>query len=422
MSCLMVPLAWVRGVVGLTITTQGVPGQLGDRCWIQVPDGPVAADIVGFPTADSAVLMPLAPVAGLRPDHVVVGTGAPGTLPDWTAICGRLVDGVGHPRDGAGPVDGRRIPLASPPPTLPDRRPLNTPWETGIRVIDTFTTLALGQRIGIFAGPGVGKSTLLLELLQQASYDIAVVALIGERGREAAAFWQALPPTTRARTLVVVALADDPPLLRLLAVEAATRWAEAAMREGHRTVLVVDSVTRAAHAAREVGLAIDEPPTARGYPPSLFARMPRWFERAGAFRTGTLTALYTVLLDADDPEDPIGDAVRGLLDGHLVLDRARAERRAFPAVDPLRSLSRVQEDLLTPAQQDAVATARQALSRAGELEDAVLVGAYRQGADPGVDRALARAAALEEWLIQPRGTVSPWATTWQSLQSLLATS
>ncbi len=418
MSRTTLPCAWVQSLVGLTVTTEGIPGEMGDRCWIEAPRGPVPAEIVGF-ARDSAVLMPLGPLDGLRPECRVIGTGGPGTLPHWEVVRGRLVNGIGMVRDQGLPLMGPRIPLASAPPAITDRRPLDTPWVTGLRILDVFATLALGQRVGIFAGPGVGKSTLLLNLLQQAPYDVAVVALVGERGREAAAFWQALDPSTRARTITVVALSDDPPLQRLAAVDAATRWAEAAARAGHRTVLVVDSITRAAHAAREVGLATGEPATARGYPPSLFNRLPRWFERAGAFRAGTLTALYTVLLDADDPDDPIGDAVRGLLDGHVVLDRARAERRAFPAVDPLRSLSRAQDDLLSPDARALLGRARHALSRAAELEDMVTVGAYQRGRDPALDAVLDQARVLDRWVIQERGTVSAWETTWTELAQIL---
>ncbi|MGC8489104.1 MAG: hypothetical protein ACP5QO_12940 [Clostridia bacterium] len=414
----VVPCAWVSSVAGLTITTEGVPGQLGDRCWIETPRSAVPAEIVGFGRA-SAVLMPLGPVDGLRPDCRVIGTGAPGTLPLWEAVRGRLVNGIGGVRDGGARVVGPRLPLMSPPPAITDRRPLTTPWVTGLRILDVFATLAFGQRVGIFAGPGVGKSTLLLDLLSQAPYDVAVVALIGERGREAAAFWQALTPHTRSRTITVVALSDDPPLQRLAAVDAAHRWAEAATEAGQRTLLVVDSITRAAHAAREVGLATGEPPTARGYPPSLFNRLPRWFERAGAFRTGTCTALYTVLLDADDPEDPVGDAVRGLLDGHILLDRERAERRAFPAVDPLKSLSRAQDDLLNATQRTLVTQARRALSRAQDLEDMVAVGAYQRGRDPALDTLLDQAQALNDWVIQERAVVSGWNSTWEDLARLV---
>ena len=411
------PLAWVTGAVGLTVLTDGVPGALGDRCWI---DGaiPTPADIVGF-RADGAVLMPLAPLQGLRPGARVVGCGRPGGLPSPGAARGRVLDGIGRPRDAGPAVRHGDLPRQAETPPLALRRAYPGPWVTGIRVLDALVTLARGQRVGIFAGPGVGKTTLLHDLLAHATYDLAVVGLIGERGREAAAFWRGLPADTRRRTATVLATADDPPLMRLHAMDVAARWAAAAAWDGANVLLIVDSVTRAAHAAREVGLATGEPAAARGYPPSLFARLPRWFEQAGAFAAGTVTALYTVLLDADDPDDPVGDAVRGLLDGHIVLDRQRAERHAFPAVDPLRSLSRPQLDLLNPTQQALVRTAREALGRAAELQDMVAVGAYQPGRDPSVDQALRRAAAVQEWSRQPSGESTSWEETWRQLSQLL---
>lgn len=412
----MIPLGWVTGAVGLTVMTDGVPGALGDRCWIAV-NPPVPADIVGF-REGGAVLMPLGPVRGLTPGARVLGTGRPGLIPDPRAAGGRVVDGLGRPRDGGPPLTARCA-LDAHTPSLAGRRDYPGPWHTGIRVIDTLVTLAEGQRVGIFAGPGVGKSTLLHDLLAHATYDWAVVGLIGERGREAAAFWRQLDAATRRRTTTVVATADDPPLLRLHAMDLVTRWAAMAATGGAHVVLVVDSVTRAAQAAREVGLSIGEPAAARGYPPSLFARLPQWFEQAGAFADGTVTGLYTVLLDADDPDDPVGDAVRGLLDGHVMLDRGRAERQAFPAIDPLRSLSRPQPELLTSDQQAWVRSARAALGQARDLEDLVAVGAYQAGRDPRVDRALRQAQALQAWAIQPSGVTEAWADSWASLRGLL---
>lgn len=387
------------------------------------PDGSrVPAEIVGFQDRRQAVCLPLAPLEAVPAGALVVGTGAGWSIPVGPVCLGRMVDGLGMAVDDGPPLRGPRAAVRQTPLSPLQRRPIDTPFWTGIRVVDTVATWGIGQRMGIYAGAGVGKTTLLQQILAQADFDCAVVALIGERGREAAEFWAGLTPQARQRLTVWVATADQPPLLRLRTLEHATRCAEAWRDAGRHVLLLVDSLTRAAHAAREVGLAAGEPPTARGYPPSLYARMPQWFERAGRTATGAITACYTVLLDGDDPEDPVADAAHSLLDGALYLDRRRAERQQFPALDPLRSISRLQPDLIPREQWALVGQLRDALGRAQDAQDLVAVGAYRPGADPGLDHALALSGAYTTWAQQASDEWVDPAAGWETLAALCAAS
>ncbi len=392
--------------------TQGIAAQLSQPAWIlSVP--PVPVEVVGF-TGHTGVCMPLSTLPPLSPGLPVIASpiNAHQRLP-----AAGMLNGLGLPY-GTAWDKIHALPDWSLPPISPkDRRPPDTPWATGVKILDTMTTLAEGQRIGIFAGPGVGKSTLLHQILRQATYDDAVVALIGERGREASSFWDSLDSTTRKRVRVIVATADDPPLVRLRAMDVAHHLARVA--PGPHTLLVVDSLTRVAHASREVGLALGEPPSARGYPPSLFARLPQWTEQTGKLHDHTITALYTVLLDADNINDPIGDAVRGLLDGHIVLDRQRAERDQFPAIDPLASLSRLQRDVLPENTRQWIAEARTAWQRTRDTQDLRAVGVYQAGSDPITDRALQVATQLDAWARQDAHTASPWEDTWESFLKCL---
>lgn len=414
--------AWGRlhSVLGLQCIVDGVPGVLGDLVWIVRQNADrVPAEIVGF-RAQHAVVMPLGPLDAVPPQAPVIGTGAPLTVPVGPSTLGRLLSGIGEPRDGGWPIYGPRVPLTPDPVDLIARRPITEPWVTGVSILDTLVTMGRGQRLGIFAGAGVGKTTLLQQILADADYDMAIVALIGERGREAAEFWWGLDAAARRRLTVLVSTADEPPLLRLRTMDTAHRLAEAWRARGAHVLLLVDSLTRVAHAARDVGLATGEAPTARGYPPSFFATLPRWVERAGVFQTGSVTALYTVLLDADDPAEPVADAARAILDGGIYLDRGRAERHQFPAVDPIRSLSRLQPDLLPDAAWRLTGLIRQALARAADAQDLVAVGAYHPGTDPDLDRALAVVPAFEAWARQPPTTHRRWHETWDTLADTLA--
>jgi flagellum-specific ATP synthase len=390
-------------VVGLTVRADGPHAALGALCEIETRAGPVWAEVVGF-HYHQTWLMVLDPLAGLEHGARVRVRGRGLSVPVGRAALGRLLDGIGRPRDGrpAVPRSGRLIVGLPRSPLL--RRPIKDPLWTGVRIIDGCLTLGQGQRIGIFSGSGVGKSTLLKMLVAGVDADAVVVALVGERGREVAEFWQEITPRDRRRTVVVAATSDEPALLRLRAAETATGIAEDLADGGSRVLLVVDSLTRAAMAAREVGIAAGEPPTARGYTPSVFAMLPRLLERAGRFDQGAVTGCYTVLVDGDDLEaDPVADAVRGVLDGHIVLSRERAEAGEYPAVDLPRSLSRTMDQVVARDHRRWAARARDWVARAGRARDLVELGAYAPGADPATDEALRMAPALLQWGVQAPG-------------------
>jgi len=409
--------------IGLKLVIDGVPGALGDLVYLAPPTGNTPstwAEIVGFQHPSQALCMLLTPMGRLSPDHLVIGTGHPITVPTGARTLGRMMNGLGMPIDGGFPIAGVQVPITAPPIAPLRRRPITTVFHTGVRIIDGLFTLGVGQRCGIFAGAGVGKTTLLQQILANAQYDVAVVALIGERGREVSEFWTTLTPAARRHTITIVATSDQPPLLRLRTLATANRLAESWRDTGAHVLLVVDSLTRAAHAAREVGLTTGELPTARGYPPSFFATLPQWFERAGAMQDGAITGLYTVLLDADDTAEPVADAVRGLIDGGLYLDRTLAERHHFPAIHPLQSLSRLQPDLITPAQWALVGAIRHALARVAETADLVSLGAYHAGTDPDLDQALAFQAVFGPWAQQATAEATDPATVWTSLYAIAA--
>lgn len=390
-------------VVGLTVRSDGPHAPIGALCEIETEDGGVWAEVVGFHHRQ-AWLMVLGPLAGLAPGARVRVMGRGQTVPLARAALGRLLDGIGRPRDGrpALPRTGRL--LAGRPRSPLERRAIVEPLWTGVRVLDACLTLGHGQRIGIFSGSGVGKSTLLKMLAAGVTVDAVVVALVGERGREVAEFWEALSLPDRRRTVLVASTSDEAALLRVRAAETATGLAEALAAEGQRVLLVVDSLTRVAMAAREVGIAAGEPPTARGYTPSVFALLPRLLERAGHFETGAITGCYTVLVDGDDLEaDPVADAVRGVLDGHVVLSRERAQAGYYPAVDLPASLSRTMDQVVAAAHRRHAARAREWTARAARARDLVELGAYQPGSDPATDEALAMAPRLLAWAAQGPG-------------------
>jgi flagellum-specific ATP synthase len=327
---------------------------------------------------------------------------------------GRIVDPLGRPIDGRGPLPpGRPRPVRAAPPPPTDRTRLGPPIELGVRALDAFATCREGQRLGLFAGSGVGKSTLLGMLARRASCDVAVLALVGERGREVREFVEdELGPDGLARSIVVVATSDAPPLLRRQAALAAMTVAEHFRDAGKSVLLMMDSVTRFCLALREIGLAAGEPPATRGYPPSVFAELPRLLERAGPGiagpdgAAGQITALFTVLVEGDDHNEPVADAVRGILDGHIVLDRAIAEAGRYPAIDVLRSLSRAAGGCLAPEDAARVRRARSVLALHASVADLVRLGAYRAGSDAAVDEAVALAPRIERVLAQDREEAS----------------
>lgn len=407
-------------VVGATVRSDGPHAPIGALCDIETEDGAVWAEVVGF-HHQQAWLMALGPLTGLAPGARVRVMGRGQTVPFAPAALGRLLDGIGRPRDGrpALPRTGRL--LAGRPRSPLERRAIVEPLWTGVRLLDACLTLGHGQRIGIFSGSGVGKSTLLKMLAAAVAADAVVVALVGERGREVAEFWEALSPADRGRTVLVASTSDEPALLRVRAAETATGLAEALAAEGQSVLLVVDSLTRVAMAAREVGIAAGEPPTARGYTPSVFALLPRLLERAGRFDRGAITGCYTVLVDGDDLEaDPVADAVRGVLDGHVVLARERAEAGYYPAVDLPRSLSRTMDQVVGAEHRRHAARARDWTARAARARDLVELGAYQPGNDSATDEALAMAPRLLAWAVQAPGERADASASVAALAGLVA--
>jgi FliI/YscN family ATPase len=391
----------VRRLVGMTLEVEGLPGEVGELCVVKGAQGDVAVEIVGFHGA-TTTLLPLERLDGIAEGAAVLATGEPFCAPVGDALLGRVIDGLGRPLDDGGPLaDVRRRPVIAPPPQAMTRQKIARRFETGVRSIDLMNALGEGQRIGIFAGSGVGKSTLLGKVLREAKTDVTVLALIGERGREVRHFVEdLLGKEGLARSVVVASTSDRPALQRMKGAHLAASIAEHFRDEGRRVLLVMDSVTRFAMALREAGLAAGEPPTTRGYPPSLFAELPRLVERFGTSANGSITALLTVLVEGDDFNDPVSDALRGLLDGHLVLSRSLAERGHYPPIDPLKSLSRLMDVVVTKRQMAAAHKLRHWLAIYEDHRDLIEIGAYRRGSEPQVDRVLEKLPQIHALLRQ----------------------
>jgi ATP synthase in type III secretion protein N len=391
----------VIGVTGLALRFS-MPGvRVGDVVIVHRRGGPLACEVVGFAEGE-AIAMPLGPLVGVGPDDEVEATGGSFTVKASESLLGRVVDGLGRPIDGGAPLlSGEMVPVDRDPPAALARRPVASPLATGVKVLDALLTLGEGQRVGLFAGSGVGKSTLLGAVARGVAADVVVVGLVGERGREVSEFLEhALGPEGRARSVVVVATSDVAALERLRAAQVATAYAEYFRDRGARVMLLLDSVTRFARAQREVGLAAGEPPARRGYPPSVFAMLPRLLERSGQGPTGSITAIYTVLVEGGDMDEPIADEVRGVLDGHVVLDRGIAARGRYPAVDVTSSLSRVMDAIVTPEHRAAARKLRAMMGTYEAKRDLVTLGAYAKGSDPELDAALAHMPAIERLLRQ----------------------
>jgi type III secretion protein N (ATPase) len=385
---------------------------------------PLLAEVVGF-RGDEVVLLPLGSTDGVGPDSVVRPTGRPFSIRCGPALLGRVIDALGQPIDGLGPLDeGRGLgpwPVERSAPEALERHRVTRPLTTGLRAVDGLLTLGEGQRIGVFAGPGLGKSALLGRLARSSDADAIVIGLVGERGREVRDFLETqLDPPSRARTVCVCATSDAPPLNRLKSALCATAVAEWFRERGQRVLLLVDSLTRVARAQREVGLAAGEPPARQGYPPSVFALLPKLLERSGNSAGGSITAVYAVLTASDDSDDPVADEVRAILDGHIVLSRELAARNHWPAIDPVRSLSRVMDDLVDEPHRTAAARAREVLATYERQRDLVMLGAYRSGSDPATDDALVRVAAVEAWLRQGRDERTTLAQARDGLLALFA--
>jgi flagellum-specific ATP synthase len=397
----------VAEVIGLVIESLGPEAEVGEICLIGDPRrARLRAEVVGFRDGRT-LLMPLGELHGIRPGDEVVATGRSLEVPVGTSLLGRVVDGLGVPIDGGETLEGggrhvdRRVIVAEPPSPL-QRAPITERMAFGVRALDTIIPCGKGQRLGIFAGSGVGKSTLLGMIARNTEADVNVIALVGERGREVREFVERdLGPEGMARSVVVVATSDQPALLRAKCAETAMTIAEAFRDQGRDVLLLMDSVTRFAMAQREIGLAVGEPPASRGYTPSVFAVLPRLLERAGTGVQGSITSLITVLVEGDDMNDPVADAVRGILDGHVVLDRRLAHRNHYPAIDVLQSVSRLASAIQSPDARAAAGRLREVLATYRAKEDLIAIGAYAPGSDPKVDYAIQHVDALESFLRQP---------------------
>lgn len=393
----------VYQIVGLTVEGEGPAANLGEHCLINVAKTaePLSAEVVGFKSG-RILLMPLGEMSGISPGCEILATGEKLRVQVGSELLGRVLDGLGRPMDGKGPINSNCYrPLAAAPPNPLQRKRINTPLALGIRSIDALLTCGRGQRIGIFAGSGVGKSTLLGMIARNTDADINVIALIGERGREVRDFIERdLGVEGLARSVVVVATSDQPALVRIKGAMVATAIAEYFRDLGKDVMLMMDSVTRFAIAQREVGLAVGEPPTTRGYTPSVFSLLPKLLERSGTAASGSITGLYTVLVEGDDMNEPIADAVRGILDGHIVLSRQLAHLNHYPAIDILASVSRLMVELVSKEHRHAAGQLRTTLATYYNNEDLLNIGAYAPGSNPQIDAAIQMIGPVNEFLRQ----------------------
>ncbi len=414
-------LGRVTRVVGLVIEAAGLDVGLSELCRVTSlsEEMSVLAEVVGFHER-GVLLMPLGDIDGLHPGSSVTPLGRSFGADVGPGLLGRVLNGLGHPIDGKGPLDRtHRVPLSAEPPHPLERQIISEPLETGVRAIDGMLTIGKGQRVGVFAGSGVGKSTLLGMIARRSKADVNVIALLGERGREVRDFIEnALGPEGLARSVVVVATGDQAALVRARGALVATSIAEYFRSQGKEVLLMVDSITRVAMAWREIGLAVGEPPTTKGYPPSVFASLPRLLERAGTDETGSITGIYSVLVDGDDFNEPIADASRSILDGHIVLTRKLAGAGHYPSIDVLESKSRVRDHVIGADQRTAANAIARMESSYREKEDLILVGAYHQGTDRGVDAALRLRPQVLDFLQQLPDEAAAFDTSKRALVSI----
>jgi flagellum-specific ATP synthase len=411
----------LKRVTGLTLEAVGCQVRIGERCSVMNADGgAVEAEVVGF-NGDRTYLMPVGDLQGVLPNALVVPLNRSAAVPIGPGLLGRVLDGEGQPLDGLGRLNCQRRPAHAAPINPLAREPITQPLDVGVRAINALLTVGRGQRLGLFAGTGVGKSTLLGMMTRYTKADVIVVGLVGERGREVREFLDhSLGVEGRRRSVVVATPADRSPVQRLRSAWLATSIAEGFRDQGKNVLLLMDSLTRVAQAQREIGLAIGEPPTTRGYPPSVFALLPRIVERAGngTKGQGSITAFYTVLTEGDDNNDPIADNARGILDGHIVLSRSIAEAGIYPAIDVEASISRVMNNIAPPQQQQLARRFRSTISSYQRNRDLIAIGAYQKGGDARVDEAIALWPRIESFLRQDVNQGADFASSTGALAAL----
>ncbi|GGQ42231.1 FliI/YscN family ATPase [Couchioplanes azureus] len=412
----------VTGAVGLRVTVSGLEARVGDLLQIGEGDEMILAEVAAL-DGERLSCLPLGPIAGIGTGSPVVSTGGPLRVAVGPDLRGRILDGLGRPMDGGPPLQGEMVSIEAAPPSAMERQLVDAPMPLGVRVLDTLVPCGRGQRIGIFAGSGVGKSTLMSMITRGTTAELNVVALVGERGREVREFIEHdLGPEGLARSVVVIATSDTPPLVRLRAPIVATRIAEYFRDEGQDVLMLMDSVTRAAMAQREVGLSVGEPPATRGYPPSVFAMLASLLERAGPGARGSITGLYTVLVEGDDHNEPIADAARSILDGHIVLDRKLATAGHFPSIQALDSISRVANKITTPEQKSDATELRRLMAAHRDVRELVEIGAYVPGTNPDADRATAIWPHITAFLRQGLDEKVSAEQAWAQLRQLIASS
>lgn len=410
-------------LIGLVVESEGPLAAMGEVCHIQSArnSGTTLAEVVGFRN-HHLLLMPLGEINGIHPGSEVIATGAPLRVAVGSALKGRVIDGLGNPIDGLGPISAeQQVGLKLSPPHPLKRQRIRDVFQTGIKAIDTFIPCGRGQRLGIFSGSGVGKSTLLGMMASQAEADVNVIALIGERGREVREFLERdLADQGRKKSVVIVATSNEPALNRVKGAFLAMAIAEYFRDTGKNVLMMMDSVTRFAMAQREIGLAVGEPPTTRGYTPSVFSLLPQLLERAGTSEQGSITGLFTVLVEADDMNDPIADATRSILDGHIVLTRELATQNHYPAIDVLESVSRLNRDLLNSEQLNVALAAREHLAIYRKNQDLINIGAYPQGSNPAIDQSIRLHEPLNRFLRQAVNEGFASGESWQLLKTSLS--
>lgn len=415
-------LGRVSRIVGLNLDVTGIEAAIGDGIMVERPGtDPIAAEVVAIKD-DGLVCMPFGDLTGVRAGATAEAMGKPLSIRVGPQLLGRVLDGLGNPIDGLDSLAGlEEVSVEGTPPHPLRRTAIRSQLPLGVRSIDTLIPCGRGQRLGIFAGSGVGKSTLLSMITRGTEAEISVIALIGERGREVREFLEHdLGPEGLARSVIVVATSDQPALVRLRSAYTATRIAEYFRDAGKDVVLMMDSLTRFCTAQREIGLSAGEPPATRGYPPSVFAKLPQLLERAGAGEVGSITGLYTVLVEGDDMNEPVGDAVRSILDGHIVLSRKLASQGHYPCIEVLDSVSRVTGMITTPEQREAMKELRKLLAAYREAKDLIDIGAYVPGSNAVVDRAVYLQPVMDVFLKQSTEDLTPADQSWAALQQVVA--